>query len=308
MNRSTRSGVVLVVIGALMILLGGALDLADAQPADSLPQIKSLYASAAYEDALSMIARAQSAGRRAEYEQYRVFCLVALGRTAEAEKAIASVVQADPSFVPDAREMSPRIREMFTRTRRAMVPEIAHALYLEARAALDRKDTPAATAKFEAVVRLIDGARDDAGTQGPGDKAVDKDGDEEPLLFELRLLASGFLDLGRASAAARTEAKPPTRQPPTAASLDITAPAAIKQDLPGWTPPETMMRREFRGAVRVYISETGRVTDAELSPSIHPAYDKVLLAAAKTWQYQPALRNGAPVASEKVIEVVLKPR
>jgi tetratricopeptide (TPR) repeat protein len=306
MKKTRSSAVALLLIGAAMILIGGTLNLAYAQTADSLQQIKSLYASAAYEDALSVIARAQAGGRRAEYEQYRVFCLVALGRTAEAEKAIASVVQADPSFVPDAREMSPRIRELFTRTRKAMVPEIAHGLYVEAREALDRKDKLAATAKFEAVVRLIDsavGSNDaNAGDKGKADDA------DEPLLFELRLLASGFLDLSRATEA-RAETKPAAaRQPSAAPSIDITAPTPIRQELPAWTPPEQMMRREFRGALRVFISEVGRVTDAELSPGIHPAYDRLLLAAAKTWQYQPALRNGSPVASEKLIEVVLKPR
>ena len=96
--------------------------------------------------------------------------------------------------------------------------------------------------------------------------------------------------------------------PSTAASVDIIAPIPIKQDLPAWNPTEPMMRREFRGALRVIISEAGRVTDAALAPSVHPAYDRLLLAAARTWHYQPALRNGSPVASEKVIEVVLKPR
>lgn len=300
MKKSRRSRVALLLIGALLTLIGGALDLAYAQSADALQQIKSLYASAAYEDALSVIARAQTAGRRLEYEQYRVFCLVALGRTAEAEKAIAAVVQTDPAFVPDAREMSPRIREMFTRTRKAMVPEIAHRLYVEAREALDRKDKPAATAKFEAVVRLVDSARDDDAAERPDDG-------DEPLLFELRLLATGFLDLSKA-VEARAEVKAVVRPPSAAPAADIIAPAPIKQDLPAWTPPEQAMRREFRGAVRVFISEEGRVTDAELSPSIHPAYDRLLLTAAKTWQYQPALRNGSPVASEKLIEVVLKPR
>ena len=52
----------------------------------------------------------------------------------------------------------------------------------------------------------------------------------------------------------------------------------------------------------------GRVTGAEISPSIHPVYDRLLLLAALTWQYQPALKDGPPIASEKVIEVVLKPR
>jgi TonB family protein len=261
---------------------------------EPLQQIKTLYASAAYEDALSMIARLQASGRKAEYEQYRVFCLVALGRTAEAEKAIASVVEADPSFVPDAREMSPRIRDMFARTRRAMVPDIAHRLYLDARESLNRQDKAAATAKFEAVVRLIDSTA--------GDKAADA---EEPLLYELRLLASGFLDLSRAADA---RPAPAVRQPSTVPSIDIVAPTPIRQELPAWTPPELWNAREFRGAIRVFISEQGRVTDAELSPSIHPAYDRLLLAAAKAWQYQPATRNGSPVASEKVIEVVLKPR
>ena len=265
---------------------------------DPLQQIKSLYASAAYEDALSMIARLQASGRKAEYEQYRVFCLVALGRTAEAEKAIASVVEADPSFVPDTREMSPRIRDMFAKARRAMVPEIAHRLYLDARESLNRQDKAAAAAKFEAVVRLIDSTA--------GDKPADA---EEPLLYELRLLASGFLDLSRAVDARPDTAKASAaRQASTAPSIDIIAPTPIKQDLPAWTPPELWNSREFRGAIRVFISEQGRVIEAELAPSIHPAYDRLLLAAAKTWQYQPATRNGSPVASEKVIEVVLKPR
>ena len=298
MNRSSRSwgrraG---LLLGAAV--LTGSIGASSAFAQDPLQQIKTLYASAAYEDALSMIARLQASGRKPEYEQYRVFCLVALGRTAEAEKVIASVVEADPAFVPDAGEMSPRIRDMFTKTRRAMVPEIAHRLYLDAREALNRQDKTAATAKFDAVVRLIDSTA--------GDKPADG---EEPLLYELRLLASGFLDLSRAAEVRPDTAKPAAvRQPSTAPSIDIIAPTPIKQDLPAWTPPELWNAREFRGAIRVFISEQGRVTDAAVGPSIHPAYDRLLLAAAKTWQYQPATRNGSPVASEKVIEVVLKPR
>jgi len=284
---------------ACAAVMAGSIELASAQTPDALQQIKSLYASAAYEDALSAIARAQASGRRLEFEQYRVFCLVALGRTAEAERAIASVVQTDPSFVPDTNNMSPRIRDLFTKTRRALVPEIAHRLYVEARESLDRQDKAAANAKFEAVVRLID-STNDAKLQQDGDA-------DEPLLSELRLLASGFLDLSRATEA-RAAAAPPATRPAAAASVDITAPTPLKQELPAWTPTDPLMRREFRGAVRVYISEAGRVTDAELAPSIHPSYDRLLLAAARTWQYAPALRNGSPVASEKLIEVVLKPR
>jgi len=277
-----------------------------AEGQETIQQVKALYASAAYEDALSALSRLQAGNRRPEYEQYRVFCLVALGRTAEAEKAIASVVSVDPSFVPDPAEASPRIRDMFAKTRRALVPEIAQRLYVEARSALDRKDKAAASERFESLVRLIDSATE-AGEGAVGTAGGDN---EEPLLSELRLLASGFLDLARASdsrtEAARTSAR--AAHTPAADPVQVTPPVPLKQELPVWVPPDLSSRREFRGAIRVFISEAGQVTHAELSPGIHPVYDRLLLQATKAWQYQPAQRNGLPVASEKLIEILLKPR
>jgi tetratricopeptide (TPR) repeat protein len=278
---------------------------ATAEGQETIQQVKALYASAAYEDALSALSRLQAANRRPEYEQYRVFCLVALGRTAEAEKAIASVVSADPSFSPDPSEASPRIRDMFAKTRRTLVPEIAQRLYVEARSALDRKDKAAASERFESLVRLIDSAT------GAGEAAVGTaGGDDEPLLSELRLLATGFLDLARASEsraeAATTAAQ--ASQKPAGDPAQVLAPVPLKQELPVWVPPDLSSQRDFRGAIRVFISEAGQVTHAELSPAIHPVYDRLLLRAAKAWQYQPAQRNGIPVASEKLIEILLKPR
>ncbi len=272
----------------------------------TLQQVKALYASAAYEDALSVVTQVLSTSRNVEFEQYRVFCLVALGRTAEAEKAITSVVVENPSFVPDARETSPRIQGMFRRIRRGLVPEIAQRMYLEARAALDRSDKAAASSQFAALVSLIDSAVE---SERDGEPAADS---AEPMLSELRLLASGFLDLSRAM----SEAKPAIGPEPaktTAVSVavadsPITSAVPVRQDLPVWVPPDLASRREFRGTLRVFISDTGRVTGAELTSTIHPAYDRQLLQAAKSWEYQPALRNGTPVPSEKVIEVVLRPR
>ena len=269
---------------------------ATAEAQESIQQVKALYASAAYEDALSMLSRMPAANSEPEYAQYRVFCLVALGRTAEAEKAIASVVTADPAFAPDPAEAPSRILDMFARARRALVPEIAQRLYQEARAALDRKDREEAIRQFASLVQLLDGA-----AIGP---------DDEPMLSELRLLAVGFLDLMRAVEARAERARDAERgsaRPPAAAPR-VTAPVPLKQDLPLWIPPNPMSQREFRGAVRVFISESGAVTGVALEPGVHPLYDPLLLQAARTWQYQPALRDGVPVPSEKAIEVVLKPR
>lgn len=265
-----------------------------ARAQETIQQVKALYASAAYEDALSMLSRLQAANQRPEYEQYRVFCLVALGRTIDAENAIASVVADDPTFMPDPAEASPRIRDMFARTRRALVPDIAQRKYQEARAAFDRRDVADASRQFAAVVHLIDTT-----AIAPED---------EPMLSELRLLSAGFLALTTASARGdgTAAAERQTARPPL--PVQVTAPVPLKQDLPPWTPPDQAIRREFRGAVRVFISESGAVTGAELVPGVHPLYDRLLLQNARAWQYQPALRNGVPVPSEKVVEVVLKPR
>jgi hypothetical protein len=196
---------------------------------------------------------------------------------------------------------------MFQRIRRGLVPEMAQRLYLEARAAWNRKDTAAAAGQFASLVELIDSAGRIDGEANP-EKA-------EPMLAELRLLASGFLDLSHALSAppARANAEAPTPPVPAPAPAarvpaDVTSPVPLKQDLPVWVPTDQASRREFRGVLRVFISDAGHVTGAELSSPIHPAYDRQLLLAAKTWTYQPALKDGIPMSSEKLIEVVLKPR
>src|SRR5258708_20854082 len=78
---------------------------ARAQDAD-LSKARDLYASAAYDDALTMLNRLRSAEHPANQsraiEQYRAFCLLALGRPADAEQAIDAVVPAEPSHPPGA--------------------------------------------------------------------------------------------------------------------------------------------------------------------------------------------------------------
>jgi hypothetical protein len=56
----------------------------------------------------------------------------------------------------------------------------------------------------------------------------------------------------------------------------------------------------------VEIDVTGHVSTAQIVSPIHPRYDPLLLAAAKKWTYEPALSNGAPIPSERLVNVVLK--
>jgi TonB family protein len=268
---------------------------------ESLQAAKDLYASAAYEDALRVLSRLNAGDVQREVARYRVFCLIALGRTVEAEKAIQTVVDGDPLYVPDSADVSPRIRELFVRTRQQLVPEIARRMYAEAKSALNRKDSAAAIAGFESLVRLIDGSENS--TEGD--------------LGELRFLAVAFLDLSRATMVAQqapTErlTRPAVSQPvnETAARVpEVIPPVAIRQMMPKWVPSDAMSRQApFRGSIRVMISASGSVEGAEMVRPIHPMYDTLLLQAARSWEYQPARRDGVALASEQIVQVELKPR
>jgi TonB family protein len=283
---------------------------------ESLQTVKDLYASAAYEDALAAVNRMRREPAQPEIEQYRVFCLIALGRHDEAQKAIETLVMSDPLYVPDPAETSPRVQERFKQTRQQLIPELTKRMYAEGRAALERKDRGDAIARFERLLTIID-----------------REGGSGSLA-EMRVLASGFLDLSRAlpqptaerpapeastappppaAAAAPTAASPtpssaPAAAPRAAATVTETRPVALRQQLPSWVPGDSVSRKmEFSGAVQVHIGPDGRVESAEMVKRVHPTYDAALLRSARTWLYEPATRNGVPIASDLVVEVQLRP-
>ena len=74
----------ILIIGVVLVAAGAGLG---AQ--DPLSAAKDLYASAAYEDALSTLSRMDGGSTAPEIarqvDEYRAFCLYALGRTREAE-------------------------------------------------------------------------------------------------------------------------------------------------------------------------------------------------------------------------------
>src|SRR5215213_510994 len=91
---------------------------AAAQPAsaqDPLGSAKDLYASASYEEALSTLSRlADGAAPEVarQIDQYRAFSLVALGRTAEAERVAERLVRNNPMGKFTDGEVSPRIEKL----------------------------------------------------------------------------------------------------------------------------------------------------------------------------------------------------
>src|SRR5439155_7194453 len=124
---------------------------------DVVGPARDLYASARYDEALAVLndlrpADANGVSDRKSIEQYRSLCLLALGRGTEAESAIAAVVTADPLFMPNETDASPRVRSAFSDVRQRLLPEIASLRYAAAKAAYDRKDYATAEEQFRDLV------------------------------------------------------------------------------------------------------------------------------------------------------------
>lgn len=278
---------------------------------DVLAKAKALYTAAAYDDALKVLDTVDTTPTPPEVKQYRALCLLALGRTSDAERELAAVVEADPLFMPDGEDVAPRVVTMFEDVRRQRLPAIIRSTFVEAKRLFQENDKDRARQQFERVLRLID----DPVLAGNGD------------LADLKLVASGFVDLSRSSPAVASPAPAAAAPaPPAAIAAPATAPGAagaapipapvavippvaIQQNVPEWRPRDRLaMYREFSGAVRVLIDESGRVTSARMERPIHQEYDAILLAAAQKWVYKPAIRNGMTITSEKLVEIRLRTR
>ena len=310
----TRRGGTLLAVVLMSAAFGGPLVApAAAQPQEpgQIAAARDLYASARYDEALALLngLRPQEQGNTANLrsiEQYRSLCLLALGRTAEAEVAIAAVVASDPMYLPSETEAAPRVRSAFSEVRQRQLPDIARTRYSSAKAAFDRKEYPAAEHQFRELLRLID------------------DPDMGGRLADLRMLVAGFVDLAVAAAAPPAAPEPtrpdprrddPTPSTPSQPAVDpqkiftadddgIVAATAIRQDVPR-VPVQIASQTRDRGLLEVTIDEQGRVIQAKLRLSLHPIYDSQLLGAARDWRYQPATLNGRPVKVRKMIQITV---
>jgi tetratricopeptide (TPR) repeat protein len=272
---------------------------------ESVGAARDLYIAASYEEALAMLSRLDSdstaASDRLAANQYRAFCLLALGRMSEAERAIEAVLTVDLLYRPADAVMSPRLRSAFAGVRQRILPSIVQQEYARARIAYDRGDYPSAVAQFDRVLKAL--ADPDLGAT-----AVN------PALVDLRTLATGFRDLSAKAAApppappappvAVAAAAPPVKPIYGGTEPGLSAPVTVKQSLPAYQGDMSAVRE---GILEVIVNEFGDVEWAAMRSSITPRYDSTLIAAAKTWKYQPATKNGTPVRFRKFINVSVKP-
>lgn len=294
-----------IILAACVVTLGWP---ASGVAQESVATAQTLYASASYDEALAVIDRL-SAQQLTPSEvlvlnQQRALCLLALGRDADAEAAIAAVVQADPTYRPDA---SPRVRQAFRDVRTRMLPEIVQAEYAEGRQLYDAQAWAESAAQFARVVALA------------SDSELSES--QAAALADLKVLAEGFRTL--AAKAAEPPPPPPELEPapepepaaPAPPPIDYDAifdgtepgvapPVTLQQGLPRWTGPGQIPRSA--GLLEVVIGKNGIVETATMKQRTTGFYDRQILEAVATWKYEPAHLNGQPVRFRKTIKITFQ--
>ena len=254
----------LVIAAAVFV---GVLDSAAVvYAADPLSDAKKRYDAAMYAEALQLLDQiaAAPATSTAEVHQYRALCLLALGRTDAAERAMADIVAADPFFRLDPDTASPRVVSMFAATRRRLLPPAIRRGFADATSFSREGDRVRAGERFAEVLRLLD----------------DPDFRADPGLADLALVATAFVELIHAQTRA-----PVAGTPVVAALLPARAVAAFEA-----TPPPVVV------ATLPVVLGAGltAVRPAPVTPAaVSPASPAVQAASTAAHVEPPALASAA---------------
>jgi TonB family protein len=300
---------------AMGLVASLALSVVPAAAQDAITRAKNLYQSADYDEALSVLDQLKidpASETVPEIAAYRVFCLLALGRSGEADLGIGAILKQDPRYQPSESETSPRIRAVFEDERRRLLPQILQERYERAKASFERKEFQSAADQFKTLLSLID----DPALAG------------EESRTDFRMVISGFFDL--AQAAMGTQTPPPATPsipPPTVAvapnpatpaaavkaqiysanDTDVVPPVTMSKKMPSWPQGTVELWHGLVGLLEVVVDEQGNVAVASIKRSVHPIFDAKLLQAARDWKFRPASRQGQPVSYRALIEVKVGP-
>jgi len=326
----------IVVVGVMLVAAGAGLG---AQ--DSLGAAKDLYASAAYEDALSTLSRIEGGSTAPEIsrqvDEYRAFCLYALGRTREAESIAESMIRKEPLARLNAADASPRLEMMFADVRKRLLPSLIRERYRTARSALDQKSFSAAEPTLtEARLMILEAEKLGVKDDGLGDLSVLVDGflqlirsTADQRASAQPVPAAGSVAIAAAPAAPRPAAPSPvqTAAPRQVAASSALAPApavvsdtrvysvddegvsppvALDQRMPAMTPEMQMITRALKtsGILDVVIDETGRVVETTIRQSLNSSFDTLVVRSTRQWKYRPATKDGKAVRYLKTLVLV----
>ena len=130
-------------------------------------------------------------------------------------------------------------------------------------------------------------------------KAEGPEGDGDP-----NGVAGGTGRAGVAIAPAPTApAAPPPPPPPILQIAEVsTPPVARSKAMPAYPDDARKEGIEALVVVRFVVEEDGRIADVKIVKG-HPLFDDVVLAAVRTWSFEPATLDGKPVRMARMVKI-----
>jgi periplasmic protein TonB len=102
------------------------------------------------------------------------------------------------------------------------------------------------------------------------------------------------------------ETAPPAPPPPPAPPLqvaEVSTPAMItSKTMPAYPEDARKQGIEAVVVVKLIIDDAGRLEDVKIAKG-HPLFDDVVLAAIRTWTFEPATLDGKPVRMAKLVKI-----
>jgi hypothetical protein len=289
---------------------------------DPLSAARDLYASAAYLEALSALSALGGSSTAPEIvrqaDEYRAFCLFALGRTREAESIVESMLRREPLARLNS-DASPRLEMLFADVRKRLLPSLIRDRFRIARLAIDQKSSGAESSLTETRLMIVEAQKLGVMDDGLGDLSVLVDGflqlihstpeqrpSREPAAASQPVSTPARSDVDRASASLSPPAAISGPRIYSVADTGVTPPVAIEQRIPAMTAEMQVITKVLRtsGLLDVVIDESGRVVDATIRQSLSTSFDALIVHSARRWRYQPAMKDGRPVRYVKTLVLV----
>jgi periplasmic protein TonB len=111
---------------------------------------------------------------------------------------------------------------------------------------------------------------------------------------------------GRGGAAKPVETAPPAPPAPPAPVLQVaevsTPPVPRSKAMPAYPDDARKQGIEALVVVKFVVEEDGQITDVKIVKG-HPLFDDVVLAAVRSWTFEPATLDGKPVRMARMVKI-----
>jgi hypothetical protein len=208
----------------------------------------------------------------------RASALVAQGQTAQAAMVFDSLLMANPLYEPKATDLTPESMAAFRASQRVLLPVLAVRGYDRAKAALSAGDVDRALATIKETAAIL---------ERPATNATSE---QKLRLQELNDQAT----LAKATAEEVIY---------TAADPGVIPPRPISRQFPAATPNGVPPHRI--GTLEMIIGKDGSVEFVKLHTPLNRYHERMIVSAAKAWQYHPAMRFGKAVKYRLTVQINL---